>query len=78
MAQVLSGKLELEYEIAVLISESALIKARQLIQDREWADDSSADLYDRAVYGHWRRLRDAEIANNVGAIAEMKTLLNEG
>jgi hypothetical protein len=78
LAKTLSGKLDLEYEIAVLISESALSKARALIQDREWADDSSTDLYDRAVYGHWRRLRDLEITKNAGAVAEMKTLLNEG
>ena len=65
----------LEYEIARLISDAALAKARQLLADRERPDEDSPDLFDRAVAGHWRGLRDAEIAASAGTIAELKAAL---
>lgn len=67
----------LEREIAQLISDAALAKARELRAAREWPDDSAVDLFDRAVYGHWRRLRDAEMDAHQPQIAELKSQLKD-
>lgn len=76
LARALSGKGDLEYEIAVLINDSALAKARAIISERgDWPDGDSPDLYERAVYGHWRRLRDLEMAAAGARVAETKALL---
>lgn len=66
----------LEHEIAVLINDAALSRARQLIQEREWPDEGSDDLFDRAVYAHWRRFRDAEIESASAQVAETRALLS--
>ena len=77
LVRMLSAKGALEYEIARLISKAALSKAREMIKERERPDEDSPDLFDRAVYGHWRRLRDAEIARSVGAVAELKQAMRK-
>ncbi len=77
LVQLLSRPGALEREIATLISESALGDARELMQAGDWPNSSSPDLYDRAVAGHWRRLRDAEIKKNEQKMAEIKALVND-
>lgn len=67
----------LEREIAVLISDAAQSRARELIEARDWADESATDLFDRAVYGHWRRLRDAEMDAARPQLAELKSQLQQ-
>lgn len=67
----------LEYEIAALISDVALAKAQLIIKERgDWPDGYSPDLFERATYGHWRRLRDQEMAQAAGRLAETRALLN--
>ena len=75
--QLLSAPGALEHEIAQLISDAALTKARELIEARTWPDDDAVDLFERAVYGHWRRLRNAEMQANQPQIAELKSQLQQ-
>lgn len=51
----------LEYEIAVLISESAHAEALRLVEAREWPPEGP-DLWDRAVAGCYRQIKDARYA----------------
>lgn len=74
---ILTPNGSLEREIAILISDSARAKASDMLREREWPDSSSPDLFDRAVYGHWRQLRDAEIKKSAGTVAELKDILKK-
>lgn len=63
----------LEYEIALLIAEAARATAEQLLERNDWPPEG-ADLWDRAVAGCYRQLRDAKYA---AAEAESKRLLDQ-
>ena len=63
----------LEYEIALLIAEAARATAEQLLERRDWPPEG-ADLWDRAVAGCYRQLRDAQYA---ASEAESKRLLDQ-
>jgi hypothetical protein len=68
----------LEYEIARLISTAARSHAARLLSERERPDTDSPDMWDRAVAGHYRQLRDAQIAASAAQFEEVKTLVNQG
>ena len=63
----------LEYEIAVLISESAHAEALRLVEAREWPPEG-ADLWDRAVAGCYRQIKDARYTAQE---QQSKQLLNQ-
>lgn len=67
----------LEYEIAMLINAAAARAAAELIQERERPNDESSDLFDRAVCGHWQRLRDKEFEDAASQVAELKAVMND-
>ena len=77
LIRMLDRPFALEYEIARLISTAARSKAQSLLAERERPDEDSPDLFDRAVCGHWRRLRDAEILASADQLAEVKALLSD-
>ena len=68
----------LEYEIARLISRAARSHAARLLEERERPDTDSTDLWDRAVAGHYRQLRDAQIKASAPQFQEIKALINQG
>ena len=60
----------LEYEVGILISETAWRVARRLLDERERPDEG-VDLFSRAVAGCYTQLREAEMARSRAAIRGM-------
>jgi hypothetical protein len=75
LARLLAAPGALEQEIAQLISDAARTRAAELIEAREYPDDSSPELFERAVVGHYRRIRDARIAAAAPQIAMLRAQL---
>lgn len=74
IARLLAAPGALEREIAELISEAARAKASELLTAREYPSDEPG-LFERAIAGHYRRMRDAEIAAAAPQIAMLRAQL---
>lgn len=68
----LAPRYALEDEIARLIDDAARRVAQQLIDDWERPAESN-DLFDRAVAGHWRALRERVRAESIATAQQFRS-----